>query len=56
MTITVKSFPRLAEAANALSSERAAHFFGGGTLIMRAVNEADPNVQTMFANLKAQTF
>ena len=47
MTITVKSFPRLAEAANALSSERAAHFFGGGTLIMRAVNEADPNVQTI---------
>jgi xanthine dehydrogenase small subunit len=47
VSITVKSFSRLAEAANALSSERDAHFFGGGTLIMRAVNEADPGVQTI---------
>jgi CO/xanthine dehydrogenase FAD-binding subunit len=47
VSITVKTFSRLADAANALSSERAAHFFGGGTLIMRAVNEADPNVQTI---------
>jgi CO/xanthine dehydrogenase FAD-binding subunit len=47
VTINVKTFPRLAEAASALSSERAAHFFGGGTLIMRAVNEADPGVQTI---------
>jgi CO/xanthine dehydrogenase FAD-binding subunit len=47
VSITVKSFARLAEAANALASERAAHFFGGGTLIMRAVNESDPSVQTI---------
>jgi xanthine dehydrogenase small subunit len=47
VSINVKTYPRLADAANALSSERAAHFFGGGTLIMRAVNEADPNVQTI---------
>jgi xanthine dehydrogenase small subunit len=47
VSISVKTFSRLAEAANALSSERAAHFFGGGTLIMRAVNEADPDVQTI---------
>jgi len=47
VSINVKTFSRLAEAANALSSERAAHFFGGGTLIMRAVNEADPGVQTI---------
>jgi xanthine dehydrogenase small subunit len=47
VSISVKTFPRLAEAATALSSERAAHFFGGGTLIMRAVNEADPSVQTI---------
>jgi xanthine dehydrogenase small subunit len=47
VSVSVKTFSRLAEAANALSSERAAHFFGGGTLIMRAVNEADPDVQTI---------
>jgi CO/xanthine dehydrogenase FAD-binding subunit len=47
VSINVKTYPRLADAANALSSERAAHFFGGGTLIMRAVNEADPSVQTI---------
>ena len=47
MSITVKTYARLAEAVNALSSERAAHFLGGGTLIMRAVNEADPSVQTI---------
>ena len=47
MTVTIKTFDRLADAANALSSERGAHFFGGGTLIMRAINEADPSVQTV---------
>jgi len=47
VSVTVKTFPRLAEAAAALSSERGARFFGGGTLIMRAVNEADPGVQTI---------
>jgi len=47
VSITVKTYARLTEAANALSSEREAHFFGGGTLIMRAINEADPGVQTI---------
>jgi CO/xanthine dehydrogenase FAD-binding subunit len=47
VSVTVKTYARLAEAVNALSSERAAHFLGGGTLIMRAVNEADPSVQTI---------
>jgi CO/xanthine dehydrogenase FAD-binding subunit len=47
MTVTVKTFERVADAANALSSERGAHFLGGGTLIVRAVNEADPAVQTI---------
>lgn len=47
MSVQVKTFARLAEAAGALSSERGARFLGGGTLLMRAVNEADPAVQTI---------
>ncbi len=47
MSVTVKTFARLAEAAGALSSERNAHFLGGGTLLIRAVNEADPSVATI---------
>jgi xanthine dehydrogenase small subunit len=47
VSINVKTFPRLAEAAGALSSERGARFLGGGTLIMRAVNEADPAIETI---------
>jgi len=47
VTVAVKTFPRLSEAAAALSSERGARFFGGGTILMRMVNEADPNVATI---------
>ena len=47
MTVTVKTFARLADAAGALSSERSARFLGGGTLVMRAVNEVDPSIQTI---------
>lgn len=47
MSITVKTFARLADAAGALSSDRGARFLGGGTLIMRAVNEADPTIETI---------
>jgi xanthine dehydrogenase small subunit len=47
MTVTVKTFARLADAAGALSSERGAHFLGGGTLIVRAINEADPTITTI---------
>ena len=47
MTITVKTFARLADAAAALSSERGARFLAGGTLVMRAVNEADPVIETI---------
>jgi CO/xanthine dehydrogenase FAD-binding subunit len=43
----VKTFARLADAAGALSSERRACFLGGGTLVMRAVNEADPAIETI---------
>lgn len=47
MTITVKTFARLADAAAALSSERGARFLAGGTLVMRAVNDADPSIETI---------
>ena len=47
MTVTVKTFPRLADAAGALSQERGARFLAGGTLVMRAVNEADPTIETI---------
>jgi CO/xanthine dehydrogenase FAD-binding subunit len=47
VTLTVKTFARLAEAAGALSSDRGARFLSGGTLVMRAVNEADPSIQTI---------
>ena len=47
MTVTVKTFDRLADAASAISTERGAHFLSGGTLLMRAVNEADPAIETI---------
>jgi CO/xanthine dehydrogenase FAD-binding subunit len=47
VTITVKTFPRLADAAGALAQERGARFIAGGTLVMRALNEADPTIATI---------
>jgi CO/xanthine dehydrogenase FAD-binding subunit len=47
VTVTVKTFTRLADAAGALSQERGARFLAGGTLVMRAVNEADPAIETI---------
>jgi xanthine dehydrogenase small subunit len=47
VSIKVKTFARLAEAAGAVSSERGARFLGGGTLVMRALNEADPTIETI---------
>jgi len=47
VSITVKTFARLADAAGALSSERGARFLAGGTLVMRALNEADPAIETI---------
>ena len=47
MTVTVKTFARLVDAAAALASERGACFLAGGTLVMRAVNEADPAIETI---------
>ncbi len=47
MSLNIKTFAKLADAANALASERGARFLGGGTLVMRAVNEADPAIETI---------
>jgi CO/xanthine dehydrogenase FAD-binding subunit len=47
VTVTVKSFARLADAAGALAGEQGTRFLAGGTLVMRAVNEADPEIKTI---------
>src|SRR5258706_12304668 len=46
MPVTVKTFATSGEAAAALSSERDARYLGGGTLVMRALNEGDVSVAT----------
>jgi CO/xanthine dehydrogenase FAD-binding subunit len=47
MTLTVKTFATSGEAAAALSSDRSARYLGGGTLVMRALNEGDISVSTV---------
>jgi CO/xanthine dehydrogenase FAD-binding subunit len=47
MPVTVKTFATSSEAAAALSAERDAHYLGGGTLVMRALNEGDLSVSTI---------
>ncbi len=47
MPVTVKTFETSGEAAAALSSERDARYLGGGTLVMRALNEGDLSVSTV---------
>jgi CO/xanthine dehydrogenase FAD-binding subunit len=47
MPITVKTFGSAGEAASALSSDRAARYFGGGTLVMRALNDGDTSISTV---------
>jgi CO/xanthine dehydrogenase FAD-binding subunit len=47
MPVTVKTFATSADAAAALSSERDARYLGGGTLVMRALNEGDVSVSTV---------
>lgn len=47
MPVSVQSHPRLEDAARAMSSSRDARFFGGGTLLMRALNEADPGISML---------
>jgi CO/xanthine dehydrogenase FAD-binding subunit len=47
MPVTVKTFATSGEAAAALSSEREARYLGGGTLVMRALNEGDLSLSTV---------
>jgi CO/xanthine dehydrogenase FAD-binding subunit len=47
MTVQVKTFGSLSEAAAALAADRAARFFSGGTLLMRAINEGDTTIATL---------
>jgi len=47
MPVTVRTFATSGEAAAALSSERDARYLGGGTLVMRALNEGDVSLSTI---------
>jgi CO/xanthine dehydrogenase FAD-binding subunit len=47
MTVQAKTFGSMSEAAAALVSDRAARFFSGGTLLMRALNEGDTTIGTL---------
>ncbi|MEM7429088.1 MAG: FAD binding domain-containing protein [Pseudomonadota bacterium] len=53
MPVTVQTFAQASEAAAALSSDRDAFYFGGGTLLMRAVNEGDPRLARMIRTTDA---
>lgn len=41
MVLSVQTYSSVQQAAQALSADRSARFLGGGTLLMRAVNEGD---------------
>ena len=47
MPVTVRTFATYSEAAAVLSSDRAARYLGGGTLVMRALNEGDISISTV---------
>src|SRR3954471_16135882 len=47
MPVTVKTFASFGEAAAALSADRSARYLGGGTLVMRALNEGDISISTV---------
>jgi CO/xanthine dehydrogenase FAD-binding subunit len=47
MPVTMRSFASSSEAAAALSSDRSARYLGGGTLVMRALNEGDISISTV---------
>lgn len=47
MPVTVQTVSRPEEAAQILSSNRNARFFGGGTILMRAVNEGDQSFDVL---------
>lgn len=45
--VDVQTFVSLGEAASALSANRGARFFAGGTLVMRALNEGDQSITSI---------
>ena len=45
MSLAVETHDRIEAAAQALSRDREARYLGGGTILMRAVNHADPGVR-----------
>jgi CO/xanthine dehydrogenase FAD-binding subunit len=47
MPVTVKTFATSGEAAAALSADRGARYLGGGTLVMRALNEGDISISAI---------
>ncbi len=47
MPVTVKTFATPTEVAAVLSSDRSARYIGGGTLVMRALNEGDVSIGTI---------
>ena len=53
MTLEVKTFGSIGEAAAALASDRAARFLSGGTLVMRAINEGDTTIGTLVRSTDA---
>lgn len=47
MPVAVRTVTSAAEAASLLANDRAARFVGGGTLLMRALNEGDVGITTV---------
>jgi CO/xanthine dehydrogenase FAD-binding subunit len=56
MPVSVTTFANCGEAAAALSADRGARYLGGGTLVMRALNEGDISISSVVrANDQALT-
>jgi CO/xanthine dehydrogenase FAD-binding subunit len=47
MPVSVRTTQTLGEAAQAVGADRAARYLGGGTLVMRALNEGDVSISTV---------
>ncbi len=47
MPLAVKTFDQLRDAASALGTDAGARFLGGGTLLMRDINEGDISITTL---------
>jgi CO/xanthine dehydrogenase FAD-binding subunit len=47
MTLALKSFDRLRDAAAALGADAGARYLGGGTLLVRDINEGDVSITTL---------